>query len=104
VGDTPLLLQVSAPAGGKAVLSFVGEIPPGSTRTYLLRDDTQGKVPVVVTATKEKNGLVLSSALLGVRMPAVVEKTYTTPVSAATLPAPMWRYHQTPLTGDADNE
>ncbi len=86
-----LPLQVTpAMNAGPAVVSFVAELPPSGTMTYILRDDGQGKAPVSpISVTKDGKTQVLANSLLAVRVPGIAAAVYKQPVPASTLPAPM---------------
>jgi hypothetical protein len=88
-GDA-LPVQVTPAGQGKATLSFVAEVPPGGASTYWLAATGQGETaPPAVSATTDDGVLVLANQLLAVKVPALQEKTFATPVAADTLPAPL---------------
>ena len=81
----PVAMQV-----GDGALSFIAELPANTNVTYTLRDDGTGERGVSgLRVAKEGEALVLANGLLAVRVPAEQTKTFTTPVAAATLPAPI---------------
>ena len=86
----PMPVQVSdAGADGKRVFSFVAEVGPYATSSYTLRDIGGERAPAGVRVAKDGDSLVLSNALLSVRVPRETDMTYPEPVPATTLPAPI---------------
>ncbi len=87
---TPLPVQVTPGAEGRATLSFVAEIAPGGASTYAVRADGQAPAAAAaVSATQDGETLVLANQRVAVRVPAPREQTFDPPVAAATLPAPI---------------
>jgi len=89
-GGKSLPVQLTPGEKGQSTLSFVAALPPNSNTVYTLRTDGQGsEAPAAVSTTKDGNTLILANQKLAVKVPAPMEKTYDTPVSADKLPAPI---------------
>ncbi|MCX5658523.1 MAG: hypothetical protein NTW19_02225 [Planctomycetota bacterium] len=89
--DTPVALQIS-PKGkdGRSTLSFIAEVAPNGLSEYRLTDD--GKTPAgasKLSIASEGDAQVLSNGLLAVKLPKPTEKTYSYPIPADQLPAPI---------------
>ena len=74
---------------GSAVLQFVTALPAKETVTYTARDAGGKRAAGSVQVARDGQYLVLSNALLAVRVPGEVKKTFNPPVAGATLPAPI---------------
>lgn len=88
----PISVQVAEPpeAGGPAAVSFVAELPPDGSATYVVHDDGRGDIPATaVKATAEAGALVLDNGLFAVRVPPPARRSFDTPVPANTLPCPL---------------
>lgn len=90
----PVAIQFS-PAARKdrTLLSFVTGLPADGTVSFTLTREAQAGAPAApatgVSVTGDGDTLVLASGAVAVRVPAPGEKRFTTPVPAATLPAPI---------------
>ncbi len=86
-----LPLQVSkVNSNGIATLSFVAQVPADGELAVTLRDDSKGPAPIgSLRAERRGKNIELSNALLSVRLPGEVNESFTGPVAAATLPAPI---------------
>ena len=88
---TPVAFQLSKPdKAGNAVLSFVTDLPPKATLHYTFSDEANTPLGTSSVRTAvEQDGLVLSNALMAVKVPAPIVKKCNPPVAANTLPAPV---------------
>lgn len=80
----------TAQDGKQTLLAFVAAVPAKGSAVFTIRSDGQGPAaPPAVTATREGEALVLANQLVAVRVPAPQERTFASPVAAATLPPPI---------------
>ena len=89
-----LPVQWEADSAGKGgVAGFVAALPHDETVAYRLEDSARGPaIPGQLTVTTTKDKTVLATPQFSVDLPAVMDHTYTTPVKAATLPAPIFAF------------
>jgi hypothetical protein len=82
--------QVTPTTNGRATLSFVTDLPANGQVTFSIQTDGQ-PVAVMPMVTSQVDGktLIISNQSLAVRLPAIGEQRFTTPVPASTLPAPV---------------
>ena len=78
------------PSGKGGLAGFVAALPHDETVIYRLDDSANGPVAQgQLTLAESRDKTVLANGLFSVTVPAVVDKTYDTPVKANTLPAPI---------------